>query len=65
MVSYPGFGEEKQWAQRICIDFINLNKVFPKESFPLPMTDQIVDAKASHELLNFMDAYSHYNRMNV
>ncbi|XP_022856262.1 uncharacterized protein LOC111377400 [Olea europaea var. sylvestris] len=33
----------------------------PKDSFPLPRIDQLVDSTAGHELLSFMDAYSCYN----
>ncbi|CAL9011198.1 unnamed protein product [Prunus brigantina] len=35
----------------------------PKDSFPLPRIDQLVDATAGHELLSFMDAYSGYNQI--
>ena len=47
---------------RTCIDFIDLNKTYPKDSFPLPRIDQLVDATSSHELLSFMDMYSGYNQ---
>ena len=29
---------------RTCVDFTHLNKAFPKDSFPLPRFDQLVDA---------------------
>jgi len=45
---------------KMCVDFTDLNKVFPKYHFPLPKIDQMVDATTSHELLRFMDAYSGY-----
>ncbi|XP_017227902.2 uncharacterized protein LOC108203469 [Daucus carota subsp. sativus] len=48
---------------RVCIDFTDLNKACPKDSFPLPRIDQLVDAIAGHALLNFMDAYSGYNQI--
>ena len=47
---------------RICIDFIDLNKACPKDRFPLPRIDQLVNAIAGHELLTFIDAYSGYNQ---
>ena len=37
-----------------------MNKACPKDSFPLPYIDQLVDATAKHVLLSFMDAYSGY-----
>ncbi|XP_074352841.1 uncharacterized protein LOC141691993 [Apium graveolens] len=43
---------------RTCVDFTDLNKACPKDSFPLPRIDQLVDATAGHALLSFMDAYS-------
>ena len=48
---------------RTCVDFTNLNKAYPKDSFPLPRIDQLVDATMGHELLSFMDAYSGYNQI--
>ena len=50
---------------RICIDYTNLNKVCPKDSFPLPRIDQLVDATAGHELLSFMDTYFGYNQIRM
>lgn len=40
----------------VCIDFMDLNKACPKDSFPLPMIDTLVDATAYHELMSFLDA---------
>ena len=37
----------------------------PKDSFPLPRIDLIVDATAGHELLSFMDAFSGYNQISM
>ena len=48
---------------RMCIDFTDLNKVYPKDSFPLPRIDQLVDSTAGHKLLSFMDAFSGYNQI--
>ena len=47
---------------RLCIDF---NKACPKDSFPLPRIDLIVDSTAGHELLSFMDAFSCYNQISM
>uniref|UniRef100_A0A2N9GAF3 Reverse transcriptase n=1 Tax=Fagus sylvatica TaxID=28930 RepID=A0A2N9GAF3_FAGSY len=48
---------------RMCVDFTNLNKACPKDSFPLPRIDQLVDSTAGHRLLTFMDAFSGYNQI--
>ncbi|KAK0607141.1 hypothetical protein LWI29_010029 [Acer saccharum] len=49
----------------MCVDFTDLNKACPKDSFPLPRIDQLVDATAGHERLSFMDAYSGYNQIKM
>ena len=46
---------------RMCVDFTDLNQACPKDNFPLPRTDQLVDSTAGHKLLTFMDAFSGYN----
>ena len=43
---------------RICVDFYNLNKACPKDCYPLPKIDQLVDSTAGHSLLSFLDAHS-------
>jgi hypothetical protein len=49
----------------MCIDFTNLNKHCPKDHFPLPRIDQIVDSTAGCERLSFLDAYSGYNQIRM
>jgi ribonuclease HI len=48
---------------RMCVDFTDLNKACPKDSFPLPRIDQLVDSTAGHRLLTIMDAFSGYNQI--
>ena len=50
---------------RLCIDFTDLNWACPKDNFPLPRIDLIVDTIAGHELLSFMDAFSSYNQIRM
>ena len=50
---------------RMCVDFIDMNKACPKDSFPLPRIDQLVDSTARHKLLSFMDAFSGYNQILI
>ena len=50
---------------RLCIDLTDINLACPKDSFPLPWIDLIVDATAGHELLSFMDAFSGYNHIKM
>ena len=48
---------------RMCVDFIDLNNACPKDSFPLPRIDQLVDSTIGHKLLTFMDAFLGYNQI--
>ena len=48
---------------RVCVDYTNLNEACPKDSFPLPQIDQIVDASAEHGMLLFLDAFSGYHQI--
>ncbi|KAF5454818.1 hypothetical protein F2P56_024455 [Juglans regia] len=50
---------------RMCIDFTDLNKPCPKDSFPLPRINVIMDATIEQQFLSFMDAYSVYNQIRM
>jgi hypothetical protein len=52
-------GANGKW--RLCIDYTDINKACPKDPFPLPHIDQIVDSTAGCDLLSFLDAYSGYH----
>ncbi|XP_026436172.1 uncharacterized protein LOC113334038 [Papaver somniferum] len=54
---------KKNGRVRICIDFTNLNKTCPKDIYPLPSIDQLVDDVEGHEELSFMDGYAGYNQI--
>ena len=49
----------------MCVDFIDLNKACPKDSYPLLRVDVLVDSTARHQLLSFMDAFSGYNQIRM
>ena len=53
----------RKW--RICVDFTDLNKACPKDSYPLSRIDVLVDSTARHQLLSFMDAFSSYNQIKL
>ena len=47
----------------ICIEYTDLNEACPKDSFPLPCIDKIVDATAGNGILSFLDAFSEYHQI--
>ena len=50
---------------RMCVDFKDLNKACPRDCYPLPPIDELVDSTAGHEALSFLDAYSGYNQISM
>ena len=50
---------------RMCVNFTDLNNACPKDSFPLPRINQLVDSTARHKLLTFMDASFGYNQIQM
>ena len=50
---------------RMCVDFTDLNKACPKDSYPLPQVVILVDSTVWHQLLSFMDAFSSYNQIRM
>jgi hypothetical protein len=53
--------KNKKW--RMCVDYTSLNKACPKNLFPLPRIDQVVDSTAGCETLCFLDAYPGYHQI--
>jgi hypothetical protein len=51
-----------KWS--LCIDYTDINKACPKDPFPLPRIDQIVDSTAGCDLLSFLEAYSGYHQIS-
>ena len=50
---------------KMCVDFTDLNKACPKDNYPLPWINILVDSIARHHLLSFMDTFSGYNQINL
>ena len=49
--------------QRMCVGFTNLNKAYPKESYPLPNIDSLVDITSNYTTLSFCDTFFRYNQI--
>ena len=56
---------KKDGKVRVCVDFRDLNKASPKDYFPLPHIDILVDNIARHALLSFMDGFSGYHQIKM
>lgn len=54
---------KKNGQIRVCVDFRDVKKACPKDDFPLPITELMVDSTTGHELLTFMDGSSGYNQI--
>jgi hypothetical protein len=52
-------------VRRVCFDNTALDKHCPKDPFPLPRIDQIIDSIAGCARLSFLDAYSGYNQIKL
>ena len=50
---------------RMCVDFIDLNKTCPKDSYLLLCIDPLVDSTTRHQLLSFMDTFFGYNQIKM
>ncbi|KAL0287354.1 UNVERIFIED_CONTAM: Transposon Tf2-12 polyprotein [Sesamum calycinum] len=50
---------------RVCVDFRDLNNACPKDDFPLPIVELMIDATTGHEALSFMDGSSGYNQIRM
>ena len=55
--------KKKSGKWQVCIDFMNLNKACPKDPFPMPWIDQLVDATTGHPRMSFLDAFQGYHQI--
>ncbi|CAL1363288.1 unnamed protein product [Linum trigynum] len=61
----PVFVRKVSGLWRMCIDFTSLNAACPKDAYPLPRIDQLIDATANHETLSFLDMFSGYHQIRL
>ena len=47
----------------MCVDFTDLNRACPKDPFPMPRIDQLVDATVGHHRMSFLDTFQGYHQI--
>jgi hypothetical protein len=50
---------------RICIDFRNINMATPKDEYPIPVANLLVDGASGYKVLSFMDGHTGYNQIFI
>ena len=55
--------KKKNGKWQVYVAFTDLNKACPKDSFPMPQIDQLVDAIVSHPQMSFLDAFQGYHQI--
>ena len=55
--------KKKNGKWRVSMDFTDLNKSCPKDPFPTPWIDQLVDAIVGHPRMSFLDAFQGYHQI--
>ena len=53
--------KKKNNKWRVCVDFIDLNRACPKDLFPMPKINQLVDATYGHPRMSFLDTFQGYH----
>jgi hypothetical protein len=48
---------------QVCIDFHNLNKATPKDEYPMPIADMLINNTSGHGVINFLDGNAGYNQI--
>lgn len=52
---------KKNGKWRVCVDFTDLSKACPRDSFPLPRIDQLVYATVGYKRMSFLNTYRGYH----
>ena len=55
--------KKKTGKWRVCVDYTNLNRACPKDPFPMPRINQLVDATVGHPRMSFLDAFQGYHQI--
>ncbi|GKV48210.1 hypothetical protein SLEP1_g55036 [Rubroshorea leprosula] len=64
-VANPVLVKKANGKWRMCIDYTNLNDACPKDCYPMPNIDKLVEATSRNERLSLLDAYSGYHQVSM
>ncbi|RDY09902.1 hypothetical protein CR513_05670, partial [Mucuna pruriens] len=69
-IGFLAVAKYPQWVANIVSiskkdEKVNLNRASPKDNFPLPHIDLLVDNTAQHSYYSFMDRFSGYNQIQM
>jgi len=53
--------QKKDGRWRICVDFRDLNRATPKDEYPMPVAETLINTAAGHKMMSFMDGNAGYN----
>ena len=56
---------KKDGKVQMCVDYRDLNRASPKDNFPLPHIDTLVDNTTKQSLFSFMDGFLGYNQIKM
>ncbi|KAM1252361.1 hypothetical protein ACFX2J_040374 [Malus domestica] len=57
--------KKKKGKWKVCVDYTDLNKAYPKDNYPVPRIDLLVDSTSGNQLFSFLNAYSSYNQITM
>jgi hypothetical protein len=55
--------QKKDGRWRVCVDFRDLNRATPKDEYPMPVAETLINAAAGHKMMSFMDGNAGYNQI--
>jgi hypothetical protein len=48
---------------QVCIDFRNLNKATPKDEYPVPIANMLINNDSGHRVMSLLDGNAGYNKI--
>jgi hypothetical protein len=55
--------EKESGKLRVCIDFHNLNRATPKDEYPMPIADTLINNASGNRIISFLDGNAGYNQI--